>query len=387
MPAIDPTADATAPASVQRFCAPQPDPFAAPDEALFVQAMRVLVAWHTERSPWYAAWLGQHGMTADGVRSLADAIALPPVHANVFKQHVLKSVPDAAITVHLTSSGTTGQKSQMFFDAFTIDSARRMVDDVMAARGVPSEAPANYLVNAYEPYAGFKVGTSNTNQYLMRYAPVAEAFWSLRAIGEGQHEFDAFGVLRSLRAFAASGRPTRIIGFPAFLHFALERMQAMGEPPLVMPPGSWVIFGGGWKGHADKAISRDALADQIGHWLGIDRSHIVETFGAVEHCIPYVGCSHQHLHVPVWSRGVIRDVASLAPLPHGQPGFLSFVSPYISSAPAHSVVMGDLARLHPRGSCGCGNPSEWFEVLGRAGTSSNKSCAAAAAELLQPAHA
>ena len=139
------------------------------------------------------------------------------------------------------------------------------------------------------------------------------------------------------------------------------------------------------KGHADQAISRDALAGRIAHWLGIGRDHVVETFGAVEHCIPYVGCAHQHLHVPVWSRVVIRDLATLRPLPHGQAGFLSFLSPYITSVPAHSVVMGDLAVRHPAGSCGCGCPTPWFEVLGRAGTSSNKSCAAAAADLLPSA--
>lgn len=121
------------------------------------------------------------------------------------------------MALRLTSSGTTGQKSQMFFDAFTIGNARRMVDDVMQARGVASSAPAStYLVNAYEPYEGLRVGTSNTNQYLMRYAP-AKVFWSLRAVGEGQHEFDAFGALAALQDYAQDGVPARIIGFPALL--------------------------------------------------------------------------------------------------------------------------------------------------------------------------
>ena len=30
---------------------------------------------------------------------------------------------------------------------------------------------------------------------------------------------------------------------------------------------------------------------------------------------------------------------------YGEEGFLQFVSPYMTSAPAHSVLMGDLARL------------------------------------------
>lgn len=323
------TEGAAAPDSVQRFCA-HTTPYLpeAHTDAQFIAAMRDLTRWHQQRSPWYRALLAQQGVQVDALATLDDLVALPPVHANFFKQHEVLSVPEDAVALHLTSSGTTGQKSQMFFDAFTIGNARRMVDDVMQARGVASSAPANYLVNAYEPYEGLRVGTSNTNQYLMRYAPPAKVFWSLRAVGEGQHEFDAFGALAALQDYAQDGVPARIIGFPAFLHFALQRMQRLGMAPLRLPEGSCVIFGGGWKGHADQAIAKDALHASITHWLGIAPERIVETFGAVEHSIPYVGCTHHHLHAPMWSRVLVRDVRTLAPVPDGQPGFLSFLSPW-----------------------------------------------------------
>ena len=371
------------PPSVQAFCTqttaylPEPQ-----TDAEFIEAMRDITQWHQQRSPWYRALLEQHNTHVESINSMADVLALPLVHANFFKQHEVLSVASNDIAVHLTSSGTTGQKSQMFFDAFSIGTARRMVDDVMLARGIVSDQPTNYLVNAYEPYEGLKVGTSNTNQYLMRYAPPADVFWSLRAAGPEKHEFDVFGAISALQTYAKDSKPTRIIGFPAFLHFTLQRMATLGMPSLQLPPGSAVIFGGGWKGHADQAISKDALHQSITQWLGIPSQNIVETFGSVEHSVPYVDCHQHHLHIPMWSRVVIRDVRSLEPVADGQPGFLSFVSPYITSVPAHNVVMGDLAVRHPAGSCSCGNPAPWFEVLGRAGTSSNKSCAAAAAQLL-----
>lgn len=375
--------DMAAPESVQRFCdITTPYLPEAESEADFITAMRDITRWHQQRSPWYAALLQQNQVDVDALTTLQSSIKLPPVHANFFKQHEILSVPESAITLHLTSSGTTGQKSQMFFDAFTIGHGRRMADDCMRARGMESTAPAHYLVNAYEPYAGLRIGTSNTNQYLMRYAPAAEVFWTLRALGEGQHEFDAFGAVAALQRWAAGSTPVRIIGFPAFLHFTLQRLEKMGVPPLQLAPGSAIILGGGWKGHADQAISKAELHANVGRQLGIPPERIVETFGSVEHSIPYTSCTHNHLHQPTWSRVLVRDVATLKPLPHGQAGFLSFLSPYITSVPAHSVVMGDLGVLHPAGSCDCGTPTPWFEILGRAGTSSNKSCAAAAAELL-----
>ena len=369
------------PPSVAEFCAIN-TPYQALEDRVFIEAMRDLTRWHQQHCAWYAAYLQMHQIDVEAIQSLSDLENLPCVHANFLKAHEIKSIADEEVVLHLTSSGTTGQKSQVFFDEFTISHARRMAHDALSARGFFSLEPANYVVNAFEPYSGFKVGTSNTNQYLMGFAPVAKQFWTLRLLADGKHEYDAFGTLQALQDYAACKEPTRIIGFPAFLHFALERMAQLEMSPLKLPANSWVVFGGGWKGHADRAISKEQLLANIEYWLGISASHVIETFGSVEHSIPYVGCSEQHLHVPVWSKVVIRDVQNMRPVSMGNTGFLSFLSPYITSAPVHSVVMGDLARLHPENSCGCGNPTAWFEILGRAGTSSNKSCAAAAAEVL-----
>ena len=70
-------------------------------------------------------------------------------------------------------------------------------------------------------------------------------------------------------------------------------------------------------------------------------------------------------------------------LDYGKPGYLCFVTPYITSVPAVSVMMGDLGVMHPAEECGCGIKSPWFEIAGRAGISKNKSCAVSAAELLK----
>ena len=373
------------PESVQGFCS-IPEAYARDEsyEDLFIAAMREVTALHMERSPWYRSFAEQNRVLPDSLQNMDDIKALPPVHANFFKFHEIRSIQLSRVATHLTSSGTTGQKSQMFFDMFTIEHAREMVDKAMQARGVLSNAPAHYLVNAYEPFEGIKVGTSNTNQYLMRYAPVAEQFWTLRHIGGGRHEFDPFGAAERLATWATGSTPVRIIGFPAFLHFILERMRALGMKNLRLSQGSLAIFGGGWKGHADKAIPKEALYADIERQLGIPSERIVETYGSVEHSVPYVDCRVHHLHQPTWSRVVVRDLKTLQPVADGTPGFLSFISPYITSAPAHSVVMGDLAIRHGPDDCPCGDhPTPWFEVLGRAGISTNKSCAAAAAELLK----
>ena len=352
------------------------------NDRLFVQAMKEIVAWHATHNEFYSKLLRLRDFHSDELKSAADCAHIPFVLANFFKAHVQLSVPQENISVHLTSSGTTGQKSQIFFDAWSLQSAQRMIDFIFAFNNWYSSEPTNYLLYSYETESGSKLGTAYTDNFLCKYAPVNRVFPALRRTGTGSHEFDLFGCIDRLIEFEKEGKPVRIFGFPAFLHFTLERMRALKLPPLALSPDSFVFLGGGWKGNADKAIDKFDLYRDIHEQLGIPDKRIRDGFGSVEHCVPYIECENHQFHVPVWSRVFIRDVKTLAPLPSGQKGFLHFVSPYITSVPAASVLMGDLASWHEPGSCSCRLGTPYFVVHGRAGLSRNKSCAVAAAELL-----
>ena len=80
---------------------------------------------------------------------------------------------------------------------------------------------------------------------------------------------------------------------------------------------------------------------------------------------------------------IIRDPETLEPVGYGRKGILNFVSPMNTAVPVTSLMMGDFAVMHPPGSCRCGNPAPWIEIVGRAGVKANRSCAIAAAELLR----
>lgn len=352
-------------------------------EGLFVEAMRQNIRWHAERCAFYGRLVESRDFSADRLGSMDDMDKVPFIHANFFKTHEVLSIDRNDVAVHLTSSGTTGQKSQIFFDSWSIGAARRMVDFIHDFYGLRSDRPVNYVLNSYEPEPGMDLGTANTMKFLTSYAPPKGIAFALRSKGRGQHEFDAFGMVDSLLRYAQEGLPVRIIGFPAFLLFALNRMQDMGLGPLKLNPDSLVFLAGGWKGHARQEVTKAVLYTLIHDMLGIPDERIRSSFGSVEHSIPYVECAQHNLHIPIWSKVYIRDVRTLEVAGYGRPGFLQFVSPYITSVPAQAVMIGDLARLHPASSCGCGLRTDYFEILGRAGTSANKSCAAAAAELMK----
>ncbi|MFF8860502.1 acyl-protein synthase [Streptomyces sp. NPDC015139] len=367
---------------VQALCdLAEPYASGAGPDGLFAAAMAETHAWHAERSAFFAGLLADP--PEDPAPTIGPGVRAPLVPAAFFKRHEVLSIPRDEVFLHLTSSGTTGQKSQMFFDEWTIRSAQRMVARIFDHYGwITPQQPVNYLLYSYEPAPSLKLGTSFTDNYLCDFAPARHTTHALRHTGGG-HEFDVHGCIAALRRYAEDDVPVRILGFPAFLYFTLERMRALGTEPLRLPAGSLVILGGGWKGHADREIGKEAFRAEVTELLGIPGDRVRDTFGSVEHCVPYVECAHHRLHVPVWSRAAVRDTATLRPLPYGEPGFLHLVSPYITAVPAHSVVMGDLASLHPGEECPCPSSTDWFTVHGRAGVSRNRSCAVAAAELLK----
>ncbi|MBX9567762.1 MAG: hypothetical protein K2X77_02660 [Candidatus Obscuribacterales bacterium] len=370
-------------ANVQALCdLASPYEVSQSSDQLFLNAMKEIIEWHKQKNEFYGNVLKMRGFDVDDLTKIADCAKVPFVLANFFKLHEELSIKRDEVAVHLTSSGTTGQKSQIFFDEWTLGSAQRMIDFIFKENGWYSTTPTNYLLYSYETEADSKLGTSYTDNFLCKYAPINRVFTALRRTGQGAHEFDVFGCIDRLQQFEKEGLPVRIFGFPAFLHFTLERMRDLKLPPLKLSSESLVFLGGGWKGHADKAIDKLDLYRHANEQLGIPDARLRDGFGSVEHCIPYIECEQHQFHIPVWSRVFIRDVKTLAPLPQGEKGFLHFVSPYITSVPAASVMMGDLASWYPGSACPCALETPYFVVHGRAGLSRNKSCAVAAAELM-----
>jgi phenylacetate-coenzyme A ligase PaaK-like adenylate-forming protein len=348
---------------------------------LFLSAMKENISWHRDNNEFYKKLLDSKNFDTTDLKSIKDLDKVPYIIANFFKFHELKSVDDKDISLHLTSSGTTGQKSQIFFDEWTIGSAQRMVDWIYSYNDWLSEEKTNYLLFTYEPEEGSKLGTAYTDNFLCKYAPINSVHYGLRYLGKKEgHKFDVFGCIRTLQDYERDGKPVRVFGFPSFFYFTLKKMKEFGMKPLKLNPESLVFLGGGWKGHQDKAISKTEFYSLCEEMLSIPNARLRDGFGSVEHCIPYIECSNHNFHIPTWSRVLIRDVKTLKPVKDGEIGYLNFISPYITSVPANNVLMGDLARKHTECTCNLNTP--WFEVLGRAGISKNKSCAVAASELL-----
>lgn len=368
-------------AAVQKLCALQ-TPFQHEKKDLFVHAMAEITSWHYKRNRFYRNLLDANNYNPENIKNQSDLDKMPLIHVNFFKKHTIWSVSEESIVNIFTSSGTLGQKSQMAYDFVSINTPMLMLDRYMKelAWNTPDQ-PCNYLLLSYQPIKNQPVGTAYTDHTLCKYAPVNKLTYALRSTGES-HSFDLFGSIQALLDYEKESLPIRIFGFPAFLFFILENMKKWRIPPLKLHPDSLVYLGGGWKNHADKQIKKNPFYQEITHQLGIADSRIRDMFGSVEHCVPYTECKHHHFHVPVWARVRVLDLKTLKPLKYGQEGFLNLQSPYSTTAPVHNILMSDLATIHPGKSCECGISTDYFEIIGRAGTQKNRNCAIAASELI-----
>ncbi|MBM3267814.1 MAG: acyl-protein synthase [Candidatus Sericytochromatia bacterium] len=348
-------------------------------EGLFLEAMRDVVAWHCERNEAYRNLCALRGFDPGAWDDLA---FIPHVFVNAFKAHELLSVPREEVALNLTSSGTSGQKSQIFFDRVSLDRALGMVERVFAAQGmVDRSEEVNYLLFAYDPEEAKNVGTAYTDENLTTFTGRRAVFHALRwSARTGKFEFDLEGAYRKLREYAADGYPTRILGFPAFLNRMVDHHCAMSAPDFDLGPRSFVHTGGGWKASEHEAIDKAEFRAKVGAAFGVPDRNIRDGYGLVEHSVPYIECEEHRFHVPVFARAYSRDVVSLEVLPEGETGFLHLLTPYIRSMPAHSLLTSDLAIV--RRGCPCGRQTAWIELRGRAGVKKNKGCAITALEAL-----
>lgn len=289
-------------------------------------------------------------------------------------------MPAHRLWIKATSSGTGGRYSRVGFEPSGLLCGLHMVLRVARMRRLLSLKPANYVLFGYKPHRGNQTAVTKTALGATFFAPALHRTYALR-FHEGAYTPDLEGVVDALQAYSRSRFPTRLMGFPSYTYFVLKMMEDRGIR-LRLPPGSLVMLGGGWKQFYTEQVEKDVLYGLARRVLGVEEDHIVEFFGAVEHPILYCDCPNHHFHVPVYSRVIIRDVDTLEPLPMGRPGLVNLITPMVLGAPLLSVMTDDLGVLHDGGSCGCGIPSPYLEILGRVGLRDIKTCAAGAAELL-----
>lgn len=347
---------------------------------IFFSAVKENVKTQCRQCPQYLQLIQTQNFSIQELKSEDDLYKIPVISSLYFKRNQLFSVPQKRIKLVATSSGTKGAQSNIGFDRKTLFYGIAMVIRFFSYHKLISAMPTNYIMLGYEPGKHSRMGAVKTAYGASKFAPAINREYALKGTGQS-YELNIEGMIKALQRYEKQGFPVRFVGFPSLMYLLVKTMREKGIS-VVLNPRSKILLGGGWKQFSDREIDRDSFFNMIAETLGMDRKSCYEFFSAVEHPLPYCKCENGHFHVPIYSRVIIRDIKTLNPVPAGQIGLLSFVSPLVSSMPLTSIVTDDLAVLYDGDQCDCGIGTPYFELKGRAGVRQIKTCAAETAELL-----
>jgi hypothetical protein len=344
------------------------------DNDLFLRSMKEAFAYHYLASTQFRALCADAGFYPWSLRRFEQISQIPYFFVTALKYHSVASVKDEDVALTLRSSGTTGQTSAIVLDRTSLRRIRRIVHHIYEDFGMRDQRRTNYLCFTYDPEVAKDVGTAYSDKLLTSLTKVQDVFYTIEWDAEkNDWHLDSHRVEQAMDRFEASGRPFRLLGFPAHTWDVLNEVVARRGRPYRFGPLSYVITGGGWKGFDGRAIPKPEFREGVAKALGIPKANVRDLYGMVEHGVPYCECEKHRMHVPRYSRVFARDPATLELLRPGQTGLLQFVTSYHHSYPAISLLTTDYGHILE--SCPCGRPSPVLVLEGRAGLTKHKGCA------------
>lgn len=360
-------------------------PFAFDEKAseLFFSAMLESFVNHYYGCNYFYRLCVEKNFSPSSLNEFEDIYKIPYIFVNTFKERELISVPEEKVKLELTSSGTGGQKSRIVLDNLSLNRILKIVRSVYGALGMVDEKnEVNYICFTYDPKVAKNLGSAFSDKALTGLAPAKEIYYAIQ-FDRAKNDFflNEEGVKKQIIKYSRDKkRPMRILGFPAFIYKILTQLKKEAGSAFNFGAKSFVMTGGGWKGEADKEIEKHRFKREVGEILGMPPENVRDLFGMVEHGIPYVECAASNMHVPVYSRAVVRHPLSHRDLGYDAAGVLHLYTPYINSVPSISLLCTDKAVL--RKNCACGIEGDYIELLGRGGITKHKGCAVHATELL-----
>ena len=338
------------------------------------------VALHMASCPKYKNILENLGFSPGSLHSIEDLWKIPPLPTSYLKSATLLSKPYDKLLIKTTSSGTGGKKTLSGYDKGSALCALSMALKVLRFHKLLSFKLSNYIILGPKPDALIQTATAKALKYFTLLAPAKKVIYAVKVIN-GVYKVDTEALVQSIIKFEHEGYPVRIVGFPGYFKlFMSELIQR--NIRLRLHKESKVLLGGGWKTFFSEEVSKDELFSMARDTLDLLPQNLKEHFSAAEHPVNYLSCENKRFHVPVFSRIIIRDVKSLAPVENGSPGILNLISPILSSAPYGSILTDDIAVMR-KDDCGCGVASPYVEIIGRVGLSNLRTCTQAASEFLK----
>jgi phenylacetate-coenzyme A ligase PaaK-like adenylate-forming protein len=352
----------------------QAPPFApVPQMPAFLEAFEACLAVLRARFPRYAAFLDEPSPAAgNGSGTFWDEVKnLHPLFLPVLKSYRFPLPPGLAIAKRLTSSGTTGQPSEMPLD----EPSWRWRIQAMRASYLSLELFAErveVLAFLMDPGTTHMAG-SLVIDAVLREIPQVCAITYLARMGEGGPEFQPTDAARALLLARERG-PVLLVGYPALIAASMKALLQTGRRCLPLAAGSGICTGGGWKSFLPGVVldQRD-FRTQAAAFFGLAPGSIRDMFGLSECPAVFVQCEQEHYHVPVWAWARAIDPETFQEVVPGEMGLLELTVPLTTSYPLLKVLTTDKVTMNQ--GCRCGRPAPFLTPQGRVTAARYETCA------------
>ncbi len=121
---------------------------------------------------------------------------------------------------------------------------------------------------------------------------------------------------------------------------------------VILPEGSVVLFGGGWKSFEGEKIGKADLLKLIDDAFGLKGNSAVEGYSMIEMNTMMTCCSEARFHIPPFIEPIVFDEDLMPKDSADQTGIFGFLDPFALSYPGF-LISGDQIKLW-HGECACG---------------------------------
>lgn len=333
---------------------------------LLTKRLSELTKHHAKACLEYQRMLNSIGFDIESIESYKE---LPFLPVRLFKELVLKSIPQEDIVKTMTSSGTTGQAvSKIYLDRNTSANQQKT------------------MVKIVQEFTG----SARMPMIIIDCPNVVKNRAMFSARGAGILGFSIFGVKKiyalddemrldvgALKSFLEENKGQKILlfGFTFMIwqHFYKELLRLKEEGITFDLSDGVLIHGGGWKKLISEAVSHDEFHKRLEDICGLKDIH--DYYGMVEQtgCI-YMECECGHLHASNFSDVIIRRPIDFSEAAIGETGIIQVVSTIPESYPGHSLLTEDEGEILGVDDCPCGRKGKYFKINGRLKNAEIRGC-------------
>ena len=284
---------------------------------------------------------------------------IPAVPQSAFKRSRLSIAPHA-VTKTFRTSGTTGEGygehhfiDMQLYDAAILSGWNRLL--------LPEAVP---VLLTPKPDAAPHSSLAHMMGVLARERGRDQAIWLIDA--NGTLNLERF--IAAMRVAHVANRPVALLGTAlAFLNL-FEQLSARR---FVLPPGSYALETGGYKG-SGRDIPKTELYAKFSQYLGLAADEVINEYGMTELSSQFYtrGLGQPHTAGP-WLRALVIDPETGAEVAVGSAGVLRIFD-LANLGSVLAIETRDLAIRREKG----------FELLGRDPAALPRGCSRAADEML-----